>query len=366
VIASALTVAVALAGIDANARDATDAARATLALMMERHRAVAGLVVESDVAFWLDDAAISVKQRDEIGRAGRVRTWVDPSGGPMRVVLHTQRVEVADPVRVRKETVNLTYIGPEDGARDFELILPTMLVRRGTLLTSAAEIYPIVEKVDDDLRWRRDRKVTMAEMAAQLTYPTFVLWAGGLLALTDDLSGQSGGGRHRLSSATLGLELIVDEANGEVDSIAVIGPREQRSRFEFQGRLDEPTFPARHPRMTRAFTSSKLGEEVAGPVMVFTRVGREVVAEARFEPGAMATRFVRGIDRVPCDVLGKPLDDRHAAGGAEPYERLPVLVGAELARREEGGPSWGRASLATAVACFVVAGVIWWRRRHGG
>ncbi|MGQ0626980.1 MAG: hypothetical protein ACT4PL_02630 [Phycisphaerales bacterium] len=363
--AFALTVAVApvaTAGLLGGTADQT-----LLDRVLAAHADVAGVVVAADRAWLIEEPGFDARQKAAIERSARVRRWTDPSAGLDRLILHRQTVWLAGPDVARVESVNLTYLGPEEGATDIELLTSVARVLRPTMLATEAEVWVADPPVVDEQAWRRERKQTAAEYAAMSSYPTFALWTARLLSSANDREASEDGDRVVMRSPSLGLELRFDRTHGEVATISVEGPRGLVSRFEYEGRFAERLLPARHPRIARAFTR-RAGTtiDMPGEVLVYTSASRVGIDPARFQPENLAKRFVRGGDQSPCDAQGRPIVRGSSSNvSPTPSDPAPLIDGVLIEQNSGANPYVRRMLLAGAAGALVAGAIVWWKRRHG-
>lgn len=294
------------------------------------------------------------------------KRWRDPISKREYLIWQRARAMYDGRDGWRIETEDFTAIGPRELATSVKLQTHRVLAEsagsrasnavlntRGPLPTEPAPAYR------GEAELRRQRIFSMEELVAREGYHTLVAWCVRLLRSADDLRVLADDRGAGVGSASLGLELWADPASGEATGVRVdqgkIGP----SSWWFEGRFDQPLFPARHPRVVRMSGPRPASmETIDGIRHIFTSVERVIHDPENFKASSLSDTFYNAaMER--CDAEGNPLPRPPELAGRKPAaatdEQAAVLAG-DVGKAP-------RSLIAAAVACFVVAGVVWWRRR---
>lgn len=301
------------------------------------------------------------KVRSMLDMAPRVRMWNDPRTGGTYRLWHSVRAMYDGTGRWRVETEDLTCVGPRDLSIGVILRTPEMHAQAIALKSNFANLAPAREFLNlSSVELRRRRIVSAEELVAREGYPTLVSWSTRMLRQADDLAAledEHGPGVH---SASLGIEVWADPESGEVTGVRIANDRIGPNAWWFDGRFDEPLFPARHPRLIRfGAPAAGMATEVDGARHIYHEVRAVSFDPALFVTSNLAQRFIDAQTLARVDAQGQPLPPASRA----PSGPLPATTSARAAEVAGSVDKVPRSMIAAGLACLLAAGIIWWRRR---
>lgn len=294
------------------------------------------------------------------------KRWRDPASKREYLIWQRARAMYDGRDGWRIETEDFTAIGPRELATSVKIQTLDVLAMAPAAKSASASISIGGTKPADasspylgEVELRRQRIFSMEEMVAREGYHTLVAWCARLLKHADDLRvivDEHGAG---LASASLGLELWADPATGEATRVGVDHGRLGPWSWSFEGRFDQPLFPARHPRVVRMSGPRQASmETIDGTRHIFTSVERVTHDPEIFKASSLSDTFYNAaMER--CDAEGNPQPKPPGLAGRKP----PAVTDEQAAVLAGDAGKAPRPLIAAAIACFVVAGVVWWRRR---